>query len=232
MNPFLLSYSTFYKAKTTQERNMLFFWISQRNSGSSSGLAMADILDYSEKNHLDYSHSLWSATIHRYATPLSRPWVHHKPWPSPMGQKLHFSLGPGPHSWAESYCRFLGSTVLTCWLYAWMDQSSPCLMIAGLSTEPLNCHHSCPYWTPQGCTLFVQSLSYVHSWIHVPQGATLLLLSPYALCSVTTTSIPILSQLILVWSHWSVWVHQKAKVPAYCEIFSQLKFFKPLIDHL
>lgn len=43
-NHILVSYSTFYKAKAMQERNILFFWSLQHHSGSSVGLATADIL--------------------------------------------------------------------------------------------------------------------------------------------------------------------------------------------
>lgn len=101
----------------------------------------------------------------------------------------------------------LASAVLTCWLYSWVDQTSPCLKIAGLPAEPipviipalLESGGAGPCW----CS---------HSWLFGPWGTALLLLSPDTLCSAIIILIPIPSHFILVWGQWSVQVHKKFKV--------------------
>lgn len=80
-----------------------------------------------------------------------------------------------------------------------MDQTSPCLMTAGLTTEPVIVTTPALRGYQGGyCALLGHSLPQVHSWPLIPGGAALLLLSPDTLCSVPVTLIPTLSQLILV----------------------------------
>lgn len=121
----------------------------------------------------------WSASTGTLILPLN-PWAR--------------SLRPVPHSWIEPCHRYN----LPCFwlLLSWLAGCTPGWTRLHPAIWLLGCQESLLLLAPRpcsgstGCALLVQTLLWVHSWLLVPLGAVMLLLSPDVLCPVTITLVP------------------------------------------